>query len=105
MRHSLLLFLAIIGIACAGGNRAGSVTVAAATDDLQTQSPTTTVQSFTAVQGADLMARAHERCPYSNATRGNIDVELSVDGVPLAAAAKAPCQAAAAGEPLPGSAL
>jgi hypothetical protein len=51
------------------------------------------------------MARAHERCPYSNATRGNIDVELSVDGVPLAAAAKAPCQAAAAGEPLPGFAL
>ncbi len=28
----------------------------------------------------DLMARAHERCPYSNATRGNIDVQLSVDG-------------------------
>jgi hypothetical protein len=33
------------------------------------------------------MARAHERCPYSNATRGNIDVTLTVDGVPLAAAA------------------
>ena len=60
---------------------------------------------LTREQGADLMARAHERCPYSNATRGNIDVELSVDGVPLAAAAKAPCQAAAVGEPLPGSAL
>jgi organic hydroperoxide reductase OsmC/OhrA len=26
------------------------------------------------------MARAHERCPYSNATRGNIDVVLMVDG-------------------------
>jgi hypothetical protein len=25
------------------------------------------------------MARAHERCPYSNATRGNIDVSLTVD--------------------------
>jgi hypothetical protein len=36
------------------------------------------------------MARAHERCPYSNATRGNIDVVLSVDGVPLAAAAEVP---------------
>ena len=36
------------------------------------------------------MARAHERCPYSNATRGNIDVALSVDGMPLAAAAKVP---------------
>jgi lipoyl-dependent peroxiredoxin len=40
---------------------------------------------LTAEQAADLMARAHERCPYSNATRGNIDVELSVDGVPTAA--------------------
>ena len=29
---------------------------------------------------ADLMRRAHQRCPYSNATRGNIDVALSVDG-------------------------
>jgi lipoyl-dependent peroxiredoxin len=28
----------------------------------------------------DLVARAHERCPYSNATRGNIDVDLVVRG-------------------------
>ncbi len=28
-----------------------------------------------------LVALAHERCPYSNATRGNIDVELTVEGV------------------------
>jgi Ohr subfamily peroxiredoxin len=34
-------------------------------------------------EAADLMARAHERCPYSNATRGNIEVKLSVDGVSL----------------------
>jgi osmotically inducible protein OsmC len=27
-----------------------------------------------------LVARAHERCPYSNATRGNIDVALVVRG-------------------------
>jgi hypothetical protein len=27
------------------------------------------------------MAQAHERCPYSNATRGNIEVKLMVDGV------------------------
>lgn len=33
---------------------------------------------------SELMARAHERCPYSNATRGNIDVALSVDGEPIA---------------------
>ena len=27
-----------------------------------------------------LVAKAHERCPYSNATRGNIDVVLDVRG-------------------------
>ncbi|MCY1667521.1 organic hydroperoxide resistance protein [Rhizobium sp. SL86] len=26
----------------------------------------------------DIVAAAHERCPYSNATRGNIDVKLTV---------------------------
>jgi organic hydroperoxide reductase OsmC/OhrA len=35
---------------------------------------------LTAEQAADVMARAHQRCPYSNATRGDIDVELSVNG-------------------------
>jgi Ohr subfamily peroxiredoxin len=30
-------------------------------------------------EASELMARAHERCPYSNATRGNIDVSLTVD--------------------------
>jgi organic hydroperoxide reductase OsmC/OhrA len=34
-------------------------------------------------QAADLVLRAHERCPYSNATRGNIDVQLTVDGQPI----------------------
>jgi lipoyl-dependent peroxiredoxin len=42
---------------------------------------------LTAGQAADLMARAHERCPYSVATRGNIEVTLMVDGNPLAPAA------------------
>jgi lipoyl-dependent peroxiredoxin len=37
----------------------------------------------------ELMARAHERCPYSNATRGNIDVSLSVDGKALVPAVPA----------------
>ena len=32
----------------------------------------------------ELMLRADERCPYSNATRGNITVALSVDGQPVA---------------------
>jgi Ohr subfamily peroxiredoxin len=36
-----------------------------------------------------LMLRAHERCPYSNATRGNIVVALSVNGEPLEAEAAA----------------
>jgi osmotically inducible protein OsmC len=38
---------------------------------------------LTAGQAADLMTSAHERCPYSVATRGNIEVSLSVDGVPV----------------------
>ena len=59
MIRSTVLFLAIIGIACAGGNHSAAVTpvAAAAGDDLQTQSPNTTIQGFTAVEGADLMAR------------------------------------------------
>jgi osmotically inducible protein OsmC len=28
----------------------------------------------------DLVAKAHKVCPYSNATRGNIDVKLTVNG-------------------------
>src|SRR5687767_11756396 len=44
MLHSLLLILALVG-------------PVATADDPQTQSPTTTVQSFTAVEGADLMAK------------------------------------------------
>jgi HEAT repeat protein len=89
MRHSLLLFLAIVGIACAGGNRAASVTAitAAAADDVQTQSPATTVQSFTAVEGADLMARleaaqararAHQT-PYWSAYTFDVRPGVAVD--------------------------
>lgn len=37
----------------------------------------------------ELMLRAHERCPYSNATRDNIDVSLTVDRKPLGVAATA----------------
>ncbi|HLA73954.1 MAG TPA: organic hydroperoxide resistance protein [Steroidobacteraceae bacterium] len=32
------------------------------------------------VEAEDLMRRAHAVCPYSNATRGNVDVTLRVDG-------------------------
>ncbi|HVL95451.1 MAG TPA: organic hydroperoxide resistance protein [Solirubrobacteraceae bacterium] len=34
-----------------------------------------------------LVRKAHRRCPYSNATRGNLDVALTVNGEPLEAAA------------------
>jgi osmotically inducible protein OsmC len=31
----------------------------------------------------DLVRAAHKVCPYSNATRGNIDVTLKIDGEPV----------------------
>jgi len=34
-------------------------------------------------QAADLVRTAHRVCPYSNATRGNIDVALTVNGTAL----------------------
>ena len=37
-------------------------------------------------EAEELVAKAHERCPYSNATRGNIDVELAVEGRAAASA-------------------
>ena len=36
-----------------------------------------------ATLAADLVRGAHQVCPYSNATRGNIDVELLLDGKPV----------------------
>jgi Ohr subfamily peroxiredoxin len=37
-----------------------------------------TIPGFEAAQAQDLAEKAHQICPYSNATRGNIDVKLSV---------------------------
>jgi osmotically inducible protein OsmC len=34
-------------------------------------------------QAIDLVRTAHDICPYSNATRGNIDVTLTVNGKPV----------------------
>lgn len=34
-------------------------------------------------EAVELMRRAHETCPYSRATRGNIDVTLTVGGAAL----------------------
>jgi lipoyl-dependent peroxiredoxin len=36
-------------------------------------------------QAVALVEAAHQVCPYSNATRGNIDVELTANGQPVAA--------------------
>ena len=35
-------------------------------------------------EAVELMNRAHEACPYSRATRGNIEVVLTVGGVAAA---------------------
>ena len=87
MRYSMLLFLAVVGVACAGGNRAGSITVAAAADDQQSQSPATTIQSFTPVDGADLMARLEaaqarargQQKPYWSAYTFDVRPGVAVD--------------------------
>src|SRR5690349_9032067 len=78
MRHSLLLIFALIGIA---------TTVVAAGDDLQTQPPTMTVQSFTAVEGADLMSRLEaaqararsKQTPYWSAYTFDVRPGVAVD--------------------------
>ena len=36
-----------------------------------------------------IVAAAHQVCPYSNATRGNIDVELIANGAPVGESATA----------------
>src|SRR3954449_1648822 len=39
-----------------------------------------TLPGFDDEQAADIVRAAHDVCPYSNATRGNIDVALSANG-------------------------
>jgi HEAT repeat protein len=86
MIRTVVLFLAIVCVACADENRAVTA-VAAAGDDLQTQSTATTVQSFTAVEGADLMAkldaaqaRARTRqTPYWSAYSFDVRPGVAVD--------------------------
>ena len=77
MIRATILLLAIICIS----------TVAAPSDDVQTQSPATTVQSFTAVEGADFMAkleaaqaRARTRqTPYWSAYTFDVRPGVAVD--------------------------
>ena len=88
MRNSIMLLLvAIVGVACAGDRAATASATTAKGDDVQTQSTTTTVQSFTAVEGADLMARleaaqtrAHTRqTPYWSAYTFDVRPGVAVD--------------------------
>jgi lipoyl-dependent peroxiredoxin len=39
-----------------------------------------TVSGIDDEQAKELVAKAHKVCPYSNATRGNIDVDITVNG-------------------------
>jgi HEAT repeat protein len=83
MTRWMLLILAALGIACAAGDRAA----VAAVDDLQTQSTATTVQSFTAVEGPDLMARLEaaqtrartRQTPYWSAYSFDVRPGVAVD--------------------------
>ena len=41
------------------------------------------IPGLDAATAGKLVAEAHQVCPYSKATRGNIEVTLKVDGVPV----------------------
>ena len=45
-----------------------------------------TIPGFETAQAEDLVHKAHQICPYSNATRGNVDVTLTVAEAALVAA-------------------
>src|SRR5215216_594876 len=88
MHHSIMvLFLAIAGFACAGGNRAMESAAAATPDVPQTQSSATTIQGFTAVEGADLMAKLEaaqarargRQTPYWSAYTFDVRPGVAVD--------------------------
>jgi Ohr subfamily peroxiredoxin len=55
-----------------------------------------TLPSVDDEQAMELVRRAHKVCPYSNATRGNVDVALTVNGHPLEGE---PAQAGASTQP------
>jgi lipoyl-dependent peroxiredoxin len=42
-----------------------------------------TLPSVGSEDAVELVSAAHKVCPYSNATRGNIDVSLSANGAPV----------------------
>ncbi len=77
--------LSLAGVACA--KHAADVTAAQARDDLQTQSSATTVQSFTPVEGADLMSKLNAaqargrtgQTPYWSAYTFDVRPGVAVD--------------------------
>ena len=88
------------GAPLAGANVNASRTVVAGTylgSDSQVQLVTTEERAFTvavqldvslpsvadAAEAVELVRQAHRVCPYSNATRGNIDVTLTANGQPV----------------------
>ncbi len=90
--HSFVLCCALTATACAHGERGATVTAAAAATDApaaseQAQSPATTVQSFTTVEGADLSARLEAasgrargaRTPYWSAYAFDVRPGIAVD--------------------------
>ncbi|HEX6045272.1 MAG TPA: HEAT repeat domain-containing protein, partial [Pyrinomonadaceae bacterium] len=82
----LILLLSIAGVACASHSPDLAAT-AQARDDLQAQSSSTTVQSFTPVEGADLMSKldaAHARArtrqtPYWSAYTFDVRPGVAID--------------------------
>src|SRR5688500_9708313 len=82
---SALAVLSLAGVACA--KHAADVTAAQARDDLQTQSSATTVQSFTPVEGADLMSKLNAaqvrgrtgQTPYWSAYTFDVRPGVAVD--------------------------
>ena len=85
MIGSALAVLSLAGVACA--KHAADVTAAQARDDLQTQSSATTVQSFTPVEGTDLMAKLNTaqargrtgQTPYWSAYTFDVRPGVAVD--------------------------
>jgi HEAT repeat protein len=83
--QTFLLTLLLVFVSCAGAKPIASVEVAIG--DVQTQSPTVTVQSFTAVEGADLMTRldaAREKArakqsPYWSAYAFDVRSGVAID--------------------------
>jgi organic hydroperoxide reductase OsmC/OhrA len=45
-----------------------------------------TMSGLEGTQAKELVEAAHHVCPYSNATRGNIDVDITVNGEPISQA-------------------